>query len=83
MPFGKGNAIISVGSIVIFPFSNETSPPISSNRAFNVQASEISGIPPIVTGEFAKIDAGIKATALFFAPLTSIVPCRRFSPVIL
>ena len=45
-------------------------PPISSNSAFNVQASEISGIPPIVTEEFAKIDAGIKATALFFAPLT-------------
>ena len=43
------------------------------------RTSEISGSPSIVTGEFAKIDAGIKATALFFAPLTLIVPCRRFT----
>ena len=44
-----------------------------------MSTSEISGNPSIVTGEFARMEAGIKATALFLAPLTLIVPCKRFT----
>src|SRR5699024_6000235 len=40
----------------------------------NVSTSEISGNPSMVTVESAKIAAGSRATALFFAPFTLTVP---------
>ncbi len=68
-------AFIELGSIVILLSSKCTVPPISSKSAFNVQASDISGIPSIVTGESAKIDAGINATKIIKEqnPATKII----------
>jgi hypothetical protein len=40
------------------------------------------GNPSIITGESAKMVAGINATALFFAPLTRTVPFNLFPPSI-
>ena len=46
----------------------------SSNKVDNDSTSAISGTPQIVTGPLARMEAGIKATVAFFAPLILTSP---------
>ena len=72
----------SFESITIVSLALLTFAPKKDNISHNASVSVISGTLQIVTSSSDNMAAGIKATALFLAPLTLMVPVNLFPPLI-